>query len=202
MNTWRRPFNTEASTGKDGRANKITMIYINQQLLVPPVLRWVIIFILGAMVVKIVPFAANFRLTPGVWERMRVDAIVIVFGFAAVVLFFLFTVRRGLEINVRKKSWRKVIAIPGFRLGFSRPFGGIEKIFVNKLRMTQNPLPVIPGIPALFPAYSEYVYKAFLKFDDGEKIELLVNSDKDNLMRMLNRYNDTLQTAIWDNTGE
>ena len=53
-----------------------------------------------------------------------------------------------------------------------------------------------------FPAYSEYVYKAFLKFDDGEKIELLVNADKDNLMRMLNRYNDTLQTAIWDNTGE
>lgn len=136
------------------------------------------------------------------FEAPRLQAVAIVVGFAAVVLFLVFTTRWVLEVNVQHKTWKHALRILGFHLGISKPFNAIERVFINKLRMKQNAMPVVPGLPSLLPSYSECLYKAFLKFDDGEKLELLTDTDKAKLVRTLNRYNDVLQTQIWDTTGE
>lgn len=171
------------------------VIRVNQQLLLPSSIRWVVMLILGAMVIKVALQAMAF-------EAPRLQAVAIVVGFAAVVLFLVFTTRWVLEVNVQHKTWKHALRIIGFHLGISKPFNAIERVFINKLRMKQNAMPVAPGLPSLLPSYSEYLYKAFLKFDDGEKLELLTDTDKAKLVRTLNRYNDVLQTQIWDTTGE
>jgi len=171
------------------------VIRVNQQLLLPSSIRWVVMLILGATIIKVALQALAF-------EAPRLQAVAIVVGFAAVVLFLVFTTRWVLEVNVQHKTWKHALRILGFHLGISKPFNAIERVFINKLRMKQNAMPVVPGLPSLLPSYSEYLYKAFLKFDDGEKLELLTDNNKEKLLCTLNHYNEVLRVPVVDNTPE
>lgn len=101
------------------------------------------------------------------------------------------------EFDVEKKHYYRYARILGVRIGSRRPFNYVDKLYVNKVNL------VWTNKYGRFIATSSVrsvVYKCFLKFDDGEKIELDSDIDLDRLLNRLKRYNKLLRTSIFDTT--
>jgi hypothetical protein len=86
----------------------------------------------------------------------------------------------------------------GLKLHTRRTFGYIEKVYINKV----NTVKMLGG-----PRYSPEMalrntnYKCFLKFDDGDKMFLDEDSDKERLITRLRSYNKLFKTSIFDQTA-
>lgn len=74
-------------------------------------------------------------------------------------------------------------------------FSEIEKVFINRIKATSR-LNHLAGSTD----YTHYIYKAFLKTIEGEKIEIAVGADKEKMIKKLKGYNKTLKTVIIDTT--
>lgn len=107
------------------------------------------------------------------------------------------TARNFLEVNVTEKYYRDYLWIMGFKFGEAIKFNSIEKLFVNKVNLVAN---VTAYAPTVLPVteFRDSVYKCFLKFDDGAKILLDSDKDKDVLIERLKGYNQILGTTIFD----
>lgn len=106
------------------------------------------------------------------------------------------TARYGLEIDSKKKEFKEYVRLLWLKKGVREKYNGIEKIFINSIRVSER---MTTRTGAKYDIKSMR-YQAYLKFDDGKKIELDGNGDKDKLMKRLYAYNSILKTDIQDNT--
>lgn len=173
------------------------MISIKQDLWVPAKGRWIIAIV-------------GFGITaPKIWRIILLqltlsDLAVIILMISLIVLVF--TIRKELIIYTKRGRVFEGFRLLGREIGKWEEYNEIEKIFINRIKYRdkgfQYFFPSTPGVIMSDFSYSQFVYKAFIKFDTGIKMELLVDTDKEKLLQQLNKYNDVLQTHIMDNTGE
>jgi len=75
-------------------------------------------------------------------------------------------------------------------------FSGLEKIYINSVRSAQT----FQHITGSINIHHKH-YKAFLKTFEGEKICVGIDSDKDELITRLKKYNEVLKIDIFDTTS-
>ena len=134
-----------------------------------------------------------------VWWPLAAYLKVTVIGcLYGMVLFLAFRTRSVLIIDVHQGTVYRVVFPLNLKLGGHSRFKSIEKIFINQIRYTTR----LPGTNLFDSRFIEYVYKAFIKFDTGEKIELMASTEKELLVGRLFALNKVLKTEIWDNTNQ
>ena len=74
-------------------------------------------------------------------------------------------------------------------------FSGLEKIYINSVRSSETFRHLTRSIDI-----HHHNYKAFLKTVEGEKICVGIDTDKDELIIRLKKYNEVLNVDIFDNT--
>ena len=119
-------------------------------------------------------------------------------GVHTVVLYFcvmVVTARRFLVFNMEKGTCFRYVWVLGLKLGGTRRFDYIEKLYINKVTYSHG------GSAINYHAKVASIhYRCFLKFDDGEKIPLDSDVDLDRLVNRLKQYNLMLKTTIYDTT--
>lgn len=109
---------------------------------------------------------------------------------------FLLTGYSGTEVDVSAKTFREYNSYLFVRTGERRKYDRIERIFVNKAKVTQKMYTAHTNNSAVF---QDIVYNAYMKVDD-EKIFLTRRKNKDKLIRLLNPVVAGLGTQLIDNT--
>ena len=84
----------------------------------------------------------------------------------------------------------------GKKTGKPEAFNGIDKIFVNKVSVSQRMTSW--GGSVHTNRYMEFI--GILKFDNGEKIELIRDKDLDFVFEKLEKISQKLGTKLYDNT--
>lgn len=131
-----------------------------------------------------------------VWWPLALYLKVTVIGcLYGMVLFLVFRTRSVLIIDVHQGTVCRVVFPLNLKLGGHSRIKSIEKIFINQITR-------LPGTKLFDSRFIENVYKAFIKFDAGEKIELMVSTEKELLVGRLFALNKVLKTEIWDNTNQ
>lgn len=105
------------------------------------------------------------------------------------------TARYGLALDVEQHRYQEYVRLLFYKNGPWLSYTGIEKIFVNKLKVSQT---MVTRTGARFDTQSQD-YQAYLKFDNGTKVELDGDSNKEKLFLRLRKYNEMLQAVIQDN---
>lgn len=145
------------------------------------------------------------------WQFRLVAALVVVGAFALsarnVVVASVFigiallviTAGEGTMINVANKTYQEYTSFLFFlKVGHDIKYESLDKIFINSSKVSQR---VYTAHTLSSTIHSKRVYNAFLKLSDGEKIKLLANSDKDQLMRKLTPAAHTLGIRIEDHNA-
>ena len=110
-------------------------------------------------------------------------------GFSCWMMFYRF------DIDPDNKTYHDYIAILSFKTGKPVKFQSVEKIYINKINQVSN----FMSRGRTLDIHTS-VYKAFIKFDSGEKFHLDNDPDKGRLLLRIRRYADKLETIIQDNT--
>ncbi len=105
------------------------------------------------------------------------------------------TARYGLLLDVKERRYKEYARLLFYKKGQWLGYANIEKVFVNKLKVSET---MVTRTGARFDTKSQ-VYQAYLKFDDGTKVELDSDSNKEHLLFRLGQYNERLQTIIQEN---
>jgi hypothetical protein len=74
------------------------------------------------------------------------------------------------------------------------PINSVERIFLNRVRTSQTLASYISQ-----REFKDVLFKAFLKFNDGEKIHLDADPSHEGLRKRLLIYNQGIRTTIFDN---
>lgn len=158
------------------------MIKIKQDYLLPFFIRFVGIIIFLAIVLNFIRTHQNVQTR-------------ILHGVTLYFCVMIVTARRVLEFDMKRKTCFRYIWVLGLKLGGTRTFNYIEKLFVNKVKY------VSAGSMINYHAQTQAVmYKCFLKFDDGEKMFFDSDVDKDRLVGRLRKANAVFETSIYDTT--
>jgi len=158
------------------------MIKIKQDYLLPFFIRFVGVIIFLSIIL-------NFIRTHQSIQTLLLHGVTLYFCVMIV------TARRVLEFNMKQKTCFRYVWVLGLKLGGTRTFNHIEKLFVNKVKY------VTAGSLINYHAQTQSVmYKCFLKFDDGEKILFDADVDKDRLFGRLRNANTVFGTSIYDTT--
>jgi hypothetical protein len=107
------------------------------------------------------------------------------------------TMNKIVSIDFANKKIGEGVGIFGLRSLNWRKYNEIEKIFINSVNVVGQDVYSLPWSVT----WKDKLYKAFLKTTDGEKILLMVNSDKDLILKKINDYNKIIGTKIFDNTS-
>lgn len=105
------------------------------------------------------------------------------------------TARYGLSLDTSQKQYKEFVSLLWFQSGNWKDYTGIEKIFINKIVESER---MVSRSGAKFDFKSQSC-QAYIKFDDGQKIELDSDKSKERLLARLKEYNEQLQTIIQDN---
>ena len=120
----------------------------------------------------------------------------------AIILFllglFVLSASEGTEINKETKMFREYKSFFLVKSGRWSSYTGIEKIFVNSVRVTQQMHTAHTNKSSIF---TDYEYNGYLKFDDGTKIQLLRKKNKALLLQSLKNISTFLQVPLEDNTS-
>ena len=109
---------------------------------------------------------------------------------------FLLTGYSGTEVDVSAKTFREYNSYLFIRAGEKRKYERIERIFINKAKVSQQMYTAHTNNSSTF---QHIVYNAYLKVDD-EKIFLTRSKNKDKLIRLLHPVVAGLETQLIDNT--
>lgn len=107
---------------------------------------------------------------------------------------FLLTGYSGTEVDVSAKTFREYNSYLFIRTGEIKKYDRVERIFINKSKLTQKMYTAHTNNAAVF---RDIVYNAYLKLDD-EKIFLTRRKNKDKLIRLLNPVVARLGTQLID----
>lgn len=122
-----------------------------------------------------------------------------VFAILIVAAFILWSTRQFVEIDVAQRWVHHYISIAGLKIGRKDRFEGIEKIYINRRKYSQGSY-IFPRSIVNEIQYG-FFFQSYVKFSDGDKIELAAHRDKDILVDQLTEMNRVLQTEIYDNTS-
>ena len=103
-------------------------------------------------------------------------------------VFFFFT-RYGLTVNVNKKQYRIYTELLGLKFGNYESFNSVEKFYVNKVKAAYT----VTKFSGAQYNYSNYVYKAYMLLDNGEKIHLDTDKKEERLQKRVEKYQKALQ---------
>ena len=144
------------------------------------------------------------------WPFRFVAALMIVAGlvliveksFLSVALMsiggFILSGYEGTEINKAKKSYVDYKSFFFLRSGTRENYIDVEKIFVSTSKIKQQFYTAHTNHSSTF---ENVEYNGFLKFSNGEKIQLLRKRKKPELMKELKRVSLFLNVPIEDNTN-
>ncbi|HEY3402248.1 MAG TPA: hypothetical protein VGK59_02610 [Ohtaekwangia sp.] len=158
------------------------MIKIKQGYLLPFFIRFVGVIVFFGIILNYI------RTDPGM-RMMLMQAVTLYFCVMIV------TARWFMVFDTDKKTCFRYVWVLGLKLGGTRSYNCIEKLFVNKVKY------VSAGSMMNYHEKTQSVqYKCFLKFDDGEKILFDTDVDKERLFDRLRHSNRVLKTSIYDTT--
>lgn len=126
---------------------------------------------------------------------MEKPALSILFMIAGV---FIISGYEGTEIDIAAKSYKEYKSFFLVKTGNSVKYSAIEKIFVNTSKTRQQLYTVHTNKSSI---YENIEFNGFLKFDNGEKIQLLTRRKKKELIKALEKISALLQVPLEDNTG-
>ena len=106
--------------------------------------------------------------------------------------------RHGLEIDLSQKTYKQYVWIFGYKSGKEVRFKRIDKIFINQVSEGQT----ATSWGGQIIDYSKEVHKAFLKFDNGEKVHFMTHPNRDVLNQRIKSYLDPLDESIANTTLE
>lgn len=107
------------------------------------------------------------------------------------------TAYSGTEINFISKTFREYNSYLFIRRGVTEKYHGIERVFINKAKVSQKMYTAHTGSSSTFQSI---IFNAYLKFDDGRKIFLTSRKDKVRLIKLLNPVIAVLGVDLTDNT--
>jgi hypothetical protein len=109
-----------------------------------------------------------------------------VLGLAVLAIsgLILLTAHYRLLIEPNKRSYLVYVWVLGFKSGKSEYFNYIEKIYINGVKLSSRKTSYSGHVVD----HKDYVYKAFMKLDNGEKIHLDTDHDREKLDKRVNTY--------------
>lgn len=113
------------------------------------------------------------------------------------VCFFVLFSSEGTEVNPANATLREYTSFLLFKTGKFRSYGQPEKIFITKSKESQQ---VHTAHTNHSSTYDKEFFTGFLKLASGEKIQLLRESDKDQLIKKLSPLSDGLKVEIVDHS--
>lgn len=111
----------------------------------------------------------------------------------------IFTAHEGTEIDPVAKTFREYQSFFYIKTGKPQRYNAIEKIFINAGRVSSTAHTAYTNHSASF---SSDEFRAFLKFDSGEKIALRKASNKEKIFREMGVLANRLETELVDGTGQ
>ena len=100
-------------------------------------------------------------------------------------------------IEFKNKHYREYNAFYFIKSGNWKSFDSIEKIFIKKFKRSQR----LYGRANQSSIIKSYIYKAFLKFGDGETVLLYKNKNKSKLDKKILALTTNLKTEVTDYTN-
>jgi hypothetical protein len=111
---------------------------------------------------------------------------------------FMLTAYSGTEIDTVNKVYREYTSFfYFFKNGKKIKYSGIEKLYINRANVTQR---MYSARTTQSSTFSNTEYNAYVKFDNGEKIQLLTKRNKETLLQELQKVAKSLNVPIQDNT--
>ncbi len=120
-------------------------------------------------------------------EMLFILKALIMFGSVLVGLLMA-TARHGLWIKPKSRTYCEYVWLLGWKVGKVVTYAGIEKIFINEVTDEAN----VQARSGLSYTVRDMKLKAFLKFDDGKKIHMDTDKNKDKIEARVRRYRETL----------
>ena len=96
-----------------------------------------------------------------------------------------------LSIDPVKKTFLEYTWVLGAKKGDERSYNSIERIYVNRVLQSTR-MSSFTGHPR---ELKEYLYKAFLKLDNGDKIHLDSDTDETKLLNRVQEYERYLRVS-------
>jgi hypothetical protein len=110
---------------------------------------------------------------------------------------FILSGSEGTEINRTEKSYLEYKSFFFMKSGSRKNYGDIEKIFVSTSKMRQEFYTVHTNRSSIFETLE---FNGFLKFNNGEKVQLLRKRKKSDLIKELKKVATFLNVRVEDNT--
>src|SRR5688572_8876294 len=110
---------------------------------------------------------------------------------------FILSASEGTEFNKAEKSYMDYKSFFFMKSGDKKKYSGIEKIFVSTSKMQQKLYMVHTNHSSI---YDTLEFNGFLKFSNGEKVQLLRKRKKSDLIKELKRIAAFLNVPVEDNT--
>jgi hypothetical protein len=110
---------------------------------------------------------------------------------------FILSGSEGTEINRAEKSYLDYKSFFFIKSGNKKKYGDIEKIFVSTSKMKQQLYTAHTNHSSTF---ENLEFNGFLKFSNGEKVQLLRKRKKSDLIKELKRVGTFLNVPVEDNT--
>jgi hypothetical protein len=110
---------------------------------------------------------------------------------------FILSGAEGTEINRTEKSYLDYKSFFFMKSGHKKKYSGIEKIFVSTSKMRQELHTVHTNRASI---YETLEFNGFLKFTNGEKVQLLRKRKKSDLIKELKKVATFLNVPVEDNT--
>ncbi len=135
-------------------------------------------------------------LVGAIFFTQHIDAIgLLVLVIATLLGTLMLTSRYGLILDPSQKCYKEYTQLLWIENGTWTPYTNIEKVFINEIHESER-MVTRSGAKFDFKARS---FRAYLKFDGGEKIELDNDKSKERLLARVAKYNELLSTIIQDN---
>jgi len=115
----------------------------------------------------------------------------------ALISVFILSGSEGTEINKAEKSYLDYKSFFFIKSGSRKKYGDIEKIFVSTSKMRQELYTVHTNRSSI---YESLEFNGFLKFNNGEKVQLLRKRKKSDLIKELKKVATFLNVPVEDNT--
>ena len=110
---------------------------------------------------------------------------------------FILSGTEGTEINRIEKSYLDYKSYFFMKSGHKKKYSGIEKIFVSTSKMRQEFYTIHTNRSSI---YETLEFNGFLKFSNGEKVQLLRKRKKSDLIKELKKVATFLNVPVEDNT--
>lgn len=103
----------------------------------------------------------------------------------------------GTDIDIEKNRYKEYNTYFFIKSGDENYYSGIEKIFINSAKSSQK---IYTAHTLNSKTFDDIIYNAYVKFDEGKKIQILQSKNKEDLLDQLNTVAKFLNTNIQDNT--